>query len=62
MRHFTKQNTLLDQLLDCDPVVTFLQLAPHGKVMPTSDTQSDSTLINFVTQSFFLFWTTYGRK
>jgi hypothetical protein len=55
MRHFTKQNTLLDQLLDCDRPVTFLQLAPHRKVMPASDTQPDSTLIEFVTQPFFLF-------
>jgi hypothetical protein len=55
MRHFTNQNTLLAKLLDYGSIVTFLQLAPHGKVMPASDTQSDSTLINFVTQPFFLF-------
>jgi hypothetical protein len=55
MRHFTNQNTLLDQLLDCVPAVTFLQLILHHKVMPTSDTQPDSTLIEFITQLFFLF-------
>jgi hypothetical protein len=55
MRHFTNQNTLLDQLLDCEPPVTFLPLAPHSKVMRASDTQRDSTLIEFVTQLFFLF-------
>jgi hypothetical protein len=55
MRHFTNQNTLLDKLLDCSPPVTFLPLAPHRKVMPASDTQPDSTLIEFVTQLFFLF-------
>jgi hypothetical protein len=55
MRHFTNQNTLLAQLLDCDLSVTFLPLAPHRKVMPASDTQPDSTLINFVIQPFFLF-------
>jgi hypothetical protein len=55
MRHFANQNTLLDKLLDCGPPVTFLQLTAHHKVMPTSDTQSDSTLIKFVTQLFFLF-------
>jgi hypothetical protein len=60
MRHFANENTLFDQLIDCDPPVTFLQLVEHQKVMPASDTQSDSTLIDFITQLFFLFWTTYG--
>jgi hypothetical protein len=55
MRHFANQNTLLDQLLDCGLPVTFLPLALHRKVMPASDTQPDSTLIEFVTQPFFLF-------
>jgi len=55
MRNFANQNTLLDQLLDCGSPVTFLQLMTHRKVMPTSDTQPDSTLIEFVTQFFFLF-------
>jgi hypothetical protein len=32
-----------------------LQLWPHRKLMPTSDSQLNSMLLKFVTQPFFLF-------